>query len=365
MAVVTSKLMKKPTVTRTSNRLPFQELDPRRFEDLIHALLYKSNRWRKLEHHGRLGNDGGKDIEAIESTADGSERRWVVQCKRYQSITSSECKGAVDSILAANSGHIDVLLLAVGCDVRESTRKAFEAHAIKSGIDEAIVWDATFLETVLRSTRRELLKDFFGINFIEAGRSREALIKHRIRIGDKLRKAFAASPRQKGVGGSKARDRYLAGSNTIIRNIEDDTYPENENVDRGQISAWFKVHFYDFFHNGIEVILRPCGGLINREGRWKNTDGRKPKEGCGFAQVTLYPVGIISFDNIVDFKMDSDEYGYGPHIFCRFCNGREPYERIDFRLHDRASDDLLLTSSLDPQKELTEDELDRVSDPAF
>ena len=53
-------------VTRTFAKLPFGELDPRRFEDLCLSIIYRMRRWEKIEHFGRTGNDDAVDINAVE-----------------------------------------------------------------------------------------------------------------------------------------------------------------------------------------------------------------------------------------------------------------------------------------------------------
>lgn len=47
----------KPTTTRTLNPLPFQDLEPHRFEDLVRQLAYDLRRWKSLEATGRGGSD--------------------------------------------------------------------------------------------------------------------------------------------------------------------------------------------------------------------------------------------------------------------------------------------------------------------
>jgi len=54
-------------VTRTTNQLHFEDLDPIRFEELILAMAYKWRRWESINHFGKLGSDDGIDIEATEN----------------------------------------------------------------------------------------------------------------------------------------------------------------------------------------------------------------------------------------------------------------------------------------------------------
>src|SRR4051812_47870211 len=91
------------TTTRTLNPLPFQDLEPHRFEDLVRQLAYDWRRWKRLEATGRSGSDEGLDIRATEAVvADDDdeerddegvfaervvgERLWIFQCKREKSL---------------------------------------------------------------------------------------------------------------------------------------------------------------------------------------------------------------------------------------------------------------------------------------
>jgi hypothetical protein len=88
-----------PAATRTIHPLPFEHLDPKRFEDLVRQLAYDFRPWRQLEPTGRAGSDDGFDIRGYEITdiaaavelADQDEdtippppmdRLWLIQCKR-------------------------------------------------------------------------------------------------------------------------------------------------------------------------------------------------------------------------------------------------------------------------------------------
>ena len=90
----------KPVTTRTLNPLPFSDLEPHRFEDLIRQLAYELRRWKSLEATGRAGSDNRIDIRGIEivpvdqdpdeddenTEAAFVERLWIFQCKREKSL---------------------------------------------------------------------------------------------------------------------------------------------------------------------------------------------------------------------------------------------------------------------------------------
>lgn len=55
--------------TRTIGPLHFEDLDPKRFEDLVRQLAYEFKPWRRLEATGRSGSDNGFDARGYEITA--------------------------------------------------------------------------------------------------------------------------------------------------------------------------------------------------------------------------------------------------------------------------------------------------------
>src|SRR5262245_14263936 len=89
--------------TRTLNPLPFNVLEPKRFEDLVRQLAYDFRRWRMLEATGRTGSDEGYDARGFEISIDdadvdveaqddesipvrAADRIWLIQCKRERVI---------------------------------------------------------------------------------------------------------------------------------------------------------------------------------------------------------------------------------------------------------------------------------------
>ena len=54
-----------PNPSVTTNRLHFEDLEPRRFEELGYQLLHRLYKWERLDHTGVCGNDGGIDMIGI------------------------------------------------------------------------------------------------------------------------------------------------------------------------------------------------------------------------------------------------------------------------------------------------------------
>ena len=73
--------------TQTTNRLHFEDLDWRHFEQLSYEILYREKKWKKLDPIGLKGNDNGVDILGI----DKEETTWYIQCKNYNSPQGNTC----------------------------------------------------------------------------------------------------------------------------------------------------------------------------------------------------------------------------------------------------------------------------------
>jgi hypothetical protein len=173
--------MSKARPTRTTNRLHFEDLDPKRFEDFCHSLVFPMHKWQSMHHIGRSGDDGGRDIRATEAMADGTTRKWAIQCKRYKSLGPKQAKQVVKDALV-DGEHVDVLLLPVACPVSQKTHKAFQDEATARGIGQAIVWDATFIESTLYNHRKDLLSVYFDINLVEKAKNKEAELKRVMKL---------------------------------------------------------------------------------------------------------------------------------------------------------------------------------------
>jgi Restriction endonuclease len=128
--------------TRTFGSLHFEDLEPRRFEDLVRQLVYDFRPWRALEATGRSGSDEGFDARGFEITnlADvastdnddddetvelGSDRLWLVQCKREQTITPGKITKHLSEIPDASTDGLYGVIFVAACDFSKRTRDTF------------------------------------------------------------------------------------------------------------------------------------------------------------------------------------------------------------------------------------------------
>lgn len=121
-------------------------------------------------------------------------------------------------------------------------------------------------------------------------------------------------------------------SNFIIHSI-DDTYYPNYDFRKNTISSWFKVEPFDFYYNGLEIIISvelaeyidndKCRILKYSEYKDINNNPNIIK---------VFKIGRIPFSMIVDYDIIGDEYHPYPHIYCNFGFNGQPYESFIYRV---------------------------------
>jgi len=335
--------MSKPT--RTTNKIHFEDLHDRRFEDLCLQLVYRSNIWTDIYHDGRLGSDKGVDIRAIELLENGANRNWFVQCRRYKKAASADLKKAVDDILKKAEILPVVLLLIFSCDVSLVARTFYDKYARAKGIITPKLWTASVLETKLYSDFPDLLFAFFGISLVKEKRKKELFVKRNLVMKRRVTKVLSG---------------FQRGRNIIIRSIDDESYPDVDEGDKGRISGWFKTEFDEIYHDGIEIILNIHYTIMEKEpdfwdAKWsriephilgikshssKNSSGENVFKYKWHEKINInkffilkcYFIGRIPFRNIIEIDEDGDEYGGYPHFFCNFANDGMPYSEFLYKV---------------------------------
>ncbi len=314
--------------TRTTNRLHLTDLSHERFEAMCMAIVFQLRPWADLRHYGSSGSDGGVDIFSRERQADGRLRAWAIQCRRYKQATASTVRRAVDDLLRVAHTPPDVGVVVLACNVTRAAHEAFFEHATQRGIGEPALWTQSYLEALLYSERRDLLFAFFGISTAEEAREREATVRQSIAMKRRVMRELGAENVDRKALLREPAARFR-DSEVIIRSVEDTTYPTPE--ERPGISSWFKLEPFDHYHNGVEFVLGIEPGLLSGDGHWAlTTDGLRLDD--RFKPVNLFWIGRIPYRNIVEIDTMGDEFGWLPHIYCRFAEGGTPYEEFVYRL---------------------------------
>jgi Restriction endonuclease len=169
-------------VTRTLNPLPFHDLEPRRFEDLIRQLAYDFRPWLRLEATGRSGSDDGYDVRRIEPgetqlvaidpddenpdaedvvSASADERTWLIQCKRERKIGPAQLKKYLDDIAEIERSGLYGIIFAACCDFSKRARDIMAEWCRENNLAEFQIWSVSDIETMLSAKKRPFAFRFF------------------------------------------------------------------------------------------------------------------------------------------------------------------------------------------------------------
>lgn len=243
-------------VTRTMNPLPFQDLEPKRFEDLIRQLIYDFRDWQKLEATGRSGSDEGFDARALErnptNEVDNEEENvslaqnkfWLIQCKREKTISSAKLLSHLKQLNIPADQPLYGMIFAAACDFSKKTRDTFHVWCGENNISESIIWGKGELEDMLFQPKNDnLLFAYFGISL-------------------SIRKRTAASKLRSGIANKKKLKHALSSNdNIIIRNPDIDDYPEplNKNDD----VTWVLCEYECLTYRGLMVRIKSSPAYFN------------------------------------------------------------------------------------------------------
>lgn len=232
----------KPIHTRTLNPLPFSDLEPHRFEDLIRQLAYDLRRWKSLEATGRGGTDSGMDIRAVELVPidqerveeeeqderpdeDFIERQWIFQCKREKALAASRIRKIVAESLALSKTPPHGFVLAAACDISKLARDAFREEMVSRGIEEFLIWAKSELEDLLFQPKNDrLLFAYFGI----------ALQPRRRNLATALRSEITKKKQLSALIGD---ENYRNGKLILLRDPTDERYP-NQPKEKEPRARW-------------------------------------------------------------------------------------------------------------------------------
>lgn len=336
------------TPTITTNRLHFEDLEPRRFEELGYQLLSRLYKWDRLDHTGVCGNDGGVDIYGV--TIDGIHS--YCQVKRYQKLTKSDIKGIYSTILSNNPNGIEPnakFILICGCDLNKQVLDVAYEEGRKSGFEKIELYSRTRLESLLYNGHRTLLRTFFGIGnrksesnaskirkqarakkYVESKLIRKSLDKIPI-------ETLAANPDLKFIT-----DEFMLLS--AKASLSSDRY--NEQVTFGR--AWP----IDLRDEGIELKLpffqKIIFNIFNNTWREITEDSYKCSE--NEFELRSQAVGLLPFVQVVEIEEEGDCYCNCPILHCEADELIDAFSKITSIYYP-------LGIVFDETKELTTDEI--------
>lgn len=260
-------------VTRTTNPLPFQDLEPKRFEDLVRQIAYDFRPWRRLEATGRSGSDEGFDARALEivdspiqTAANEDEvedevsqqsfdRLWLIQCKREKTIGPTKAENYLNEIVLLAEQPLHGLIFAAACDFSKKTRDVILSWCREKGISEVYVWGKGELEDMLFQPKNDnLLFAYFGISLAIRQRTTATRLRAELAVKRKLKKTVATS-----------------SAEILVRDPEAPEYP---NVQSGKRpTKWWVYQPEELSYLGLMLSIRWHYAYIDREtGEWDVAD---------------------------------------------------------------------------------------------
>jgi hypothetical protein len=348
-------MQKKGRTTRTINPLPFLDLDPHRFEDLVRNLLYDFKRWRSIEATGKAGSDQGFDVRAWEEANGVSNveeddeisitpvygHLWKIQCKREKQIGPTKIKAIINEGVDKSDPPYGYVLVAPTTFSKRSY-DVFRTELRARGVMEFHLWGKSELEDMLFFPKNDsILFAFFGISLITKKRSRGTEIKFLINNKNRLLKIFN--------NGSPQGEFYKA---VLARDSKGQNYPwKTEYTDFDQIPRWKEYTATECHPLGLLVNVAQRLAFVDiKTKRWDAIDQvnliqhpsddreerKEHRERLKAArlfwrylpranQANLNVKGLIHFEDILAIDDRGDSYFSCPHIFVDFKVSSGPF----------------------------------------
>ena len=345
--------------TRTIGPLHFEDLDPKRFEDLVRQLAYEFKPWRRLEATGRSGSDDGFDargyeIVAKEAQPSASEeegetidelstlnegmddRLWLIQCKRERAIGPKALVGYLDDTVLGPDERLHGLVFTAACDFSKKARDDFAKKCREMKLEEWHLWGKAELEDRLfRPENDHLLFAYFGFSLTIRRREQRSDLRARLVMKRKanrmLKEHFNAS--------------------LLLRSPDAMEYPyAGDLADFGKNPLWMVLPYRGMSHVGLRFCVQRYFAYLSDDGKswdaamavndarshthddpWLGEvrQGEKRQTIHEFwskipdaNQAWLEVVGLVPFEDILDIDELGDEYVQAPHIYAPFAPGR-------------------------------------------
>jgi hypothetical protein len=274
-----------PALTRTIGPLHFEDLDPKRFEDLIRQLAYDFRTWRKLEATGRAGGDDGFDARGFEivsgyepasreqstdppDDAEGddaqADRLWLIQCKRERRIGPSKLLEYLQQYELQSGENLHGLVIAAPCEFSKESHDKFNDFCRQKGLLECYLWGKAALEDMLFLPKNDnLLFAYFGFSLAIRQRSRKT----------ELRAMIATKRRLKSL--AEAAGKTFTGRQLIIRNAAGtDCYPELPPLTGFSPKHWWLCEWDKITHAGLQLIFQSFYACVDDGEKWDAADLR-------------------------------------------------------------------------------------------
>jgi hypothetical protein len=171
----------------------------------------------------------------------------------------------------------------------------------------------------------------------------ERRVKRDLKMRNEMHSDFLKTSNEHSSWPAKHPYERFRHSEVIIHDLERmDDYPKTDDGAGGGISAWFKLELFDFYNNGLLVILRLSRGIMDESGRWSIIGHSDKFDEATFSEIRIWELANIPFRNIRHYELRGDNHYNMPHLYCAFADGGTPYEGYSFAIAPGDSYDYLL-----------------------
>lgn len=336
--------------SRTIGPLHFEDLEPKRFEDLVRQLVYDFKNWRRLEATGRAGSDDGFDARGYEiayqerSTEEDNEsedvqpnidRLWLIQCKREKSITPRKLSSYMEQINLQDSDPLYGIIFVAACDFSKKSRDEYRKKCEEIGVEEWHIWGKAEIEDLLFLPKNDhLLFAYFGISLTLRRKNKKSEISQMLAT---KRKAFRT------LGGKEH-------SHILLRDVSDKNYPTPPD-NHEQQPKWILAQYRESHAKGLIFLVNRYFAYLNRDpvewdaalsydnapsrdDPWSTKDDLLKLRGEIFEFWNLLPepnrawleiLALVPYESIIAIDELGDNYHQEPHIYIEFNNEYGPF----------------------------------------
>lgn len=321
-----------PNPSVTTNRLHFEDLDPRRFEEMGYQLLYRLYKWERLDHTGVCGNDGGIDLYGI--TKDGVH--CYCQVKRYQKLSHHDIREIYSAIINNNKAGFEPnskFILICACDLSKQVLDIAYEEGAKSGFKSVELFSRTKLESLLYNGHRTLLRTFFGTE-TDKRESNAAKIRKQIRAKNQVLKKLIRKDLKKfsietlaaNPGIQFITDEFMLLS--ALSSLAVERY--GENITFGK--AWP----IEAKEEGIVLSLPFFKRIIfnTKNNTWHISE--KDNQNLDDDEYVLLSqgIGLLPYTQIVEIEENGDSYFTCPIIHCKAEELVDAFSKISAKHHN-------------------------------
>jgi len=344
--------------TRTLGPLHFEDLEPKRFEDLVRQLAYEFKLWRRLEATGRSGADDGFDVRGYEITASESrpsrlpeeddtadeqsaleqgfdDRLWLIQCKRERAIGPKALVKYLDDTVLAPGEKLHGLVFTAACDFSKKARDDFAGKCRDIGLEEWHLWGKAELEDRLfRPENDHLLFAYFGISLVVRRRSQKSELRGRLAMKRRAHRMLSAH----------------SHASLLLRSPDAAGYPYiRDRASFNNSPLWAVWPYRGMTHEGLTFCVERYFAYLSDDGKswdaamavndarghthedpWMGEDRHEMRQAIHSFwneipegnRAWFEVVGVVAFDAIMDIDDLGDEFVRAPHVYAPFAPGK-------------------------------------------